>query len=517
MTQLYIFALIDVRQDFIFEMRRKTVRRHRQIRKSSSATVWYLTIAFVLLLTVLFSKNIYGGLNDKGVLGQSVLLAQEGSGNPPAGDGIGQSAPPQQQEQSQQQSQPAPQQQSQLQQQSQPQQQPFQQQSNFPQIQQRDSQQTYQPKNIEEQKQMQQPPEQQKQTYQQYQQDNRPYINPGLNDSGQYKPSQMGEVEKRQEDAATRQYYEQKYQQTGNNTNTANGQNKITPEQKQQMIQQMQQTEQQFRQEAAKNGIQFNGTLPPEALIQQQMMQKYQQTNQRQGQNVDNANTSNGVASTQPINFSSFQALPSLKEFPTISGNFNVQVAGNQSGINLNNANTSIQLGGQNFGLKARNTDGTEVEIDKSAIEKINTAIQLETGVQIEQNQNSVTLKRGLIEAQSRFPISFNIVNKTFTIQTPNGTKEISVLPDQVVEKLLENKIISKVDADDNSKTNGSSVTLTELNNQPVFEVKGALDQKMFGFFPVSVSKTSIVSAESGNVVTTNQNIFSRFLDVISF
>lgn len=464
-------------------MKRKPAQRRR---RSSSNKNSRLAIILVLLLA---GAIAYKSFQDAHVLGVSTLLAQI----PPEGE----TAPAQQSPQEQQ-SQPAPQQQSQPQ----PQQ-------NTQQIQQ-SSQQQYQPKTAEEQQQMQQYMQQNS-----GQQSSRPYINPGSNDSGQYRPSQMGEAERRQEDAATRLYYEQRYQQTGSNANSSNERNQITPEQKQQMIQQMQQAEQQFKQEAAKNGIQFNGSLPPEVLImQQQMMQKIQQG---QEQNAGNGNSSN-ESFTQPINFSSFQALPSSKDFPTISGIFNVQIAGSQSRIDLNNVNTNIQLGGQNFGLRAKAEDGTEVEIDKSALEKINTAMLLETGAQIQQNQDGITLRRGQIEAKTKFPISFNVATKTFTVQIGNGTSEISVLPDQAVQKLLENKIISKVEVRNNSTTiNDSSVILTEYNSKPVFEVRGASDQKMFGFFPISVSKTSIVSAESGNVVRTNQNIFSRFVDTISF
>lgn len=362
---------------------------------------------------------------------------------------------------------------------------------------QQSGQQQYQPRTAEEQRQMQQymqqSPEQQRQTYQQYQQQGEQQR------SQQYQGSNN---QNRQQNAGS--------QPGQNNNNGQNQQNQMTPEQQQQM----QQAEQQFRQDAARNGIQFRGSLPPEAL----RMQQYQQTQQQgQGQNAgSNTNSRNG-SSTQPINFSSFQALPSSKDFPTINGSFNVQTAGNQSRINLNNANTNIQLGGQNFGLKAKSEDGTEVEIDKDSLEKINTAIQLETGAQIQQNEDSVTLKRGLIEAQSKFPISFNVANKTFSVQTSNGTKEIAVLPDQAVEKLLQNKIISKLAGESQNGQTSTGVQLTEFNNEPVFEVKGSSDQKMFGFFPVSVAKTSVVSAQTGELVTTNQNIFSRFVDAISF
>lgn len=486
-------------------MKKKSARRHRRVRRSSSSTVWYLTIAFIVLLAVLFGKNIYAELHKTGVLGQSSsLLADEripggapadgsGSGSGSGGDSGG--SQPQQQSQPQ-----TPQ--SSPQQQSQPQQQTQQSSPQTQQMQQQSGQQQYQPKNADEQKQMQQyiqqSPEQQKQTYQQYQQQGEQQR------SQQYQNSQTNQYQIQQGTTGNSQ-------SGGNNTPT----NQTGQPQYQMTQQQMRQAEQQFRQEAAKNGIQFSGSLPPEALrIQQQMMQQHQQTQQRQ--NEGNANSGN-ASQLQPINFSQFQALPSSKDFPTISGSFNVQTAGSQSRINLNNANTSIQLGGQNLGLKARNEDGTEVEIDKDSLEKINTAIQLETGAQIQQNEDSVTLKRGLIEAQSKFPISFNVANKTFSVQTPNGTKEIGVLPDQAVEKLLQNKIITKLAGESQNGQTSTGVQLTELNNEPVFEVKGSSDQKMFGFFPVSVSKTSIVSAQSGNVVTTNQNIFSRLVDAISF
>lgn len=163
--------------------------------------------------------------------------------------------------------------------------------------------------------------------------------------------------------------------------------------------------------------------------------------------------------------------------------------------------------------MKAVNDDGTEVALDTDAFEKIATAIKLETGSEISQKNDSFTMKRGDIEASTKFPISFNVATKTFTVQTPNGEQEVKVLPDEAVQKVLTSKEITDL-------TNGgatSPVVLTEFNNQPVYQIEGTNNKRLFAFFPVTIPKTTYLSAQNGNVVSSSQSFGSRVLNALSF
>ncbi len=525
-------------------MKKRPARKHSSSKNRSKRQVYsfsYVYVGMAVILVLVFAGKM---VEKTHVLGQSVYLAQgepppggapaSGGGAPPSSGGS-QPAPqsqPQSQPAAPQQSQPQPQQPS-SNQQSQPQSQPAQQGGQQPnaqqqQMMQQGGQQQYQPKTAEEQKQyqqyMQQTPEQQKQAYQQYQQQGQQQR------SQQYQGSQQQGNQQYNPSGAQGSGIGNTNQQVSGPQGSGPGANSnpnqqqgptFTPEQ----IKLMQQYEQQFKQEAAKSGIQFSGSLPPQVI---KMQQQYQQQFQQQGGSQNNGSTTgtnntgqnqNQNPQTQSFGGSSFQALPSIDQFPTITGKFEVQsrTGANQKNINLNDANTRIQLGAQNY--VAKNADGTQAQIDKSSFEKINSAMQIETGAQFQQTGDQLSFKRGDITAQTTLPIAFNMSTKTFTVQTANGEKQLSYLPDQAVEKLIQNKIISQVNSttSQGGNTTSSSVKLTEFQNQPVFEVQGTVKKKFLGFAPVSIPKTSFVSAESGNVVNTNQGIFSRALETISF
>lgn len=371
-------------------------------------------------------------------------------------------------------------------------------QQNNPQQPQQNQQPQTQQMNAEQQKQMQQ-------QYQQNQQSNTQTYNPQSQNPNQWQ--QKSQTENKQESTATKQYYQQQSTNQQNRTEpnktgsiqngtqtqpqTSGQPQQFSPQQYEQMKQQYTEMRKQWEQEAAKNGFQIQPV--PSGT------QTFPNTNSAQ----------------------SSQSTPSLNSFPTIRGNFNVTATNSNTHVNLNDGNTKIQLGAQNANLKARKSDGSEVEIDKSEVEKITTAIKLETGSEIKNNGDTFVMKRGEVEAQTKFPISFNVATKTFTVQTQNGDQEVKVLPDEVVQKLVQSNVINKLQTTSQgqgtSTTTSSGVQLTELNNQAVYQVEGTSQQKFFGFIPVSITKTTYVSAKTGDLVTTNQTFFSRFLDTVSF
>lgn len=241
--------------------------------------------------------------------------------------------------------------------------------------------------------------------------------------------------------------------------------------------QKFQQLEQQWQQEATKFGFQIQNPT-------------------NQGDNSgpgDQGNLSNGQ-------------LPPLNSFPSIQGSFNVQGGtGGGEQIDLNDGNTRVDLGS----LRAVRPDGTKVEIDKDAREKIQAVIKLETGSEFSQSGNTFRVKRGEVSASTDLPVSFNIATKTFTVQTANGEQEVNVLPDQAVAKIAESNANFSADSD--------GVKLVELNDEPVFEIPGTSRQRFFGFIPIGIQQTSLVSAKDGNLLTTNQSVLSRIVDTFSF
>lgn len=245
------------------------------------------------------------------------------------------------------------------------------------------------------------------------------------------------------------------------------------------------------------------GNNQPGSQEQQQRFQQFQQQWQQEAAKFG--------FQIQPGSFSEARGQIGEEKninFPSIQGNFNVGVSGRggrEQQININDGNTRINLGS----LQAVRPDGSKFELNKDVAEKINAAIKLETGSEVSQNGNIFNIKRGDVNAKTDLPIAFNVATKTFTVQTASGEKEIKVLPDEAITKIKE--------LNSNFTANADSVKLTELENEPVFEVPGTSQQRFLGVLPVGIQQTTVLSAKNGNLVTTNQSVISRILDTFSF
>lgn len=92
-------------------------------------------------------------------------------------------------------------------------------------------------------------------------------------------------------------------------------------------------------------------------------------------------------------------------------------------------------------------------------------------------------------------------------IETAAGEVEVSNSPEDVVSDLVENGLFD----------DPISIEVKENENEKVeFEVQGTDSKKFLGIINVIIPKTITVSSETGEVVSTNQNIWSRILSLLS-
>lgn len=196
-----------------------------------------------------------------------------------------------------------------------------------------------------------------------------------------------------------------------------------------------------------------------------------------------------------------------------------VNTLDNKEKVDLKKSGSSVEIENDIEGLKikAKEADGTEVELEDKAIDEINNQLEQELGVTIEKTENNkFTIKRGKTEAESPFPLSVDLTTNVIKIKTPAGNKTLAVLPDQAVQNLINKQIIDIVKLDTQAPGK-EKITLTEFNNQPAFEVKGIDKQKFLGLITVSFSKTSLVSAETGAILKIEEPLDDKILDLLSF
>lgn len=166
--------------------------------------------------------------------------------------------------------------------------------------------------------------------------------------------------------------------------------------------------------------------------------------------------------------------------------------------------------------IKIKQKDGDEVEVENDSLDDINEALEEEDIHVATASGNRLRIRRGEFEAETHFPLSINPTTNQLTVTTPAGEKDVAVLPDQAVTNLLRLKFIDRI-ASGSAEENPTGIKLGLLGNSPAFQILGSDDQKLFGFIPVSVNKTSFVSAENGNVVRIDETFLNRLLDLFSF
>lgn len=195
-----------------------------------------------------------------------------------------------------------------------------------------------------------------------------------------------------------------------------------------------------------------------------------------------------------------------------------VRTEENKTKIKLDSRGGSFELENEDgkLKIKAKEEDGTEFELETESLDDINEALE-DQGISVASaSGNRLSIRRGLFEAQTHFPLSINPTTNTLTVTTPAGEKDVAVLPDQAVTNLLRLKFIDRI-ASESAAENPTGIKLGLLGNSPVFQILGSDDQKLLGFVPVSVNKTSFVSTENGQVVKVDETFLNRLLDLFSF
>lgn len=175
--------------------------------------------------------------------------------------------------------------------------------------------------------------------------------------------------------------------------------------------------------------------------------------------------------------------------------------------------------------IKAEQEDGTEVELADDTLLKIDDRLAADDIKVATAGAERFLVQKGAAGAVTDFPISVDLATNTVFVTTPTGQKTITVLPEQAIQNLIAANIVNRLggrtianEAKNNNLTSVSQlITLGEKNDIPVYEINGVSDQKLLGFIPVEVKKDLTVSAETGNVLSTNVSFGSRLLDLLSF
>ncbi len=180
---------------------------------------------------------------------------------------------------------------------------------------------------------------------------------------------------------------------------------------------------------------------------------------------------------------------------------------------------TRLEIRDDKVVIKAEQQDGTEVELEDSTILKIEDRLARDQ-IKVATAGGKFVIQRGTAGAVANFPLSIDLATNTLIVSTPQGNRKVTILPDQAVQGLLASNVISKLNlTQEQIGTQSASqlITLGIRNGIPIYEITGVSNQKLFGFIPVNIQRTAVVSAQTGQVATIQETPLNRILDLVSF
>lgn len=135
-------------------------------------------------------------------------------------------------------------------------------------------------------------------------------------------------------------------------------------------------------------------------------------------------------------------------------------------------------------------------------------------------------IQRNDVGALAHFPLSVDLSTNTLTVTTPRGERAVTILPDQAVQNMLAANVIDQVGgpaftelAQQNPGLSlGQIVRLIQTQRGALaYEVPGVRQQRLLGFIPVTIETTVVVSAETGELLSTQSSLTNQLLDLVSF
>lgn len=179
----------------------------------------------------------------------------------------------------------------------------------------------------------------------------------------------------------------------------------------------------------------------------------------------------------------------------------------------LNTVTLKYQIKGGQLALVSQDSQGSQVAIEEVDLRRTETAVlnRLEKrGIALSlTSDNKLAVRNNEVTAVTDLPIMVDVETKTLMISTPSGPKPVTVLPDKALENILDLGVIASVNTQEIPK-------IEYLGGELAYRFGGIKKYKMFGFYEVTVPTSIVVSAETGEVVSSDQPLVTKIVRLIS-
>jgi hypothetical protein len=159
----------------------------------------------------------------------------------------------------------------------------------------------------------------------------------------------------------------------------------------------------------------------------------------------------------------------------------------------------TVKRGNQFFSISNQATTPQNTNSQDSSSSKNDLSVE-----QLEINANNVI-------ARSSMGLSIDPLSGVLTVDTPSGPKKVSIMPDEALGIVVELKALN---------TKGvvePSILLLSENGTLIYRISGEKVEKFLGFFPLSIRKQIIVSADTGSVIKVELSLLSQILSFFTF
>lgn len=172
----------------------------------------------------------------------------------------------------------------------------------------------------------------------------------------------------------------------------------------------------------------------------------------------------------------------------------------------------SVKVEVEQDGLKYK-YESKAGEVKKSEIENESEEAS-DSAMEIESEDEMKTIQTNNVKATTEFPLSLDVATNQLIVTTQNGAKTVTILPDQAVANLLRVGLVDAINTNDVAET---EIEIKAQNGEVVYEVKGTKQHRILGLFTTTTPVTAVVSAETGEVVGTQQSFLTNLIDLLSW
>lgn len=184
-----------------------------------------------------------------------------------------------------------------------------------------------------------------------------------------------------------------------------------------------------------------------------------------------------------------------------------------------------VKREGNRVVTKIKNENDEEVELEDSEVDELLKEIEDELdGVKLATDSAQPGFVQNGRRVRTNFPLSVNAQTGELFVTTPAGEKVVTVLPNVAIENMIAAGVMTRIIDETPPPSEGTSeadlasgVELTTFESQPVYVINGVSSQNFLGLVPLDIKVKTIVSATSGQLLDTQQGIFGRVLDILSF